>query len=304
MKKFIIKICVFFICIIFIDFLFGWICSYLNSHAKGGDTKSHYYISNQSTEDIVILGSSRAIHHYIPSILSDSLNLSVYNGGVDGNGIIFLYGRLKIITNRHTPKIVIYDANTDFDIKVNDNSKYLNWLKRFYDKPGIDSLFLCISHTDKYKMRSNLYRYNTSFIQMTSDNISPKQIVKNGGYKPIYGEMNYDSSYLGLDSSSTIDWDPIKYHYFIKLIELCHKKNITLIISTSPMYKATSSDCFSPIKDLCIKYNIPFIDFYANNEISITKKYFKDSSHMNHDGATIFSSLVASKIKTILDDNN
>lgn len=302
MKKFVLKICTFFICIILIDFLFGWICSYLNSHAKGGDTKSHYYISNKSTEDIVILGSSRAIHHYIPSILSDSLNLSVYNGGVDGNGIIFLYGRLKIITDRHTPKIVIYDANTDFDIKDNDNSKYLNWLKRFYDKHGIDSLFSSISHSEKYKMQSNLYRYNTSFIQMASDNVSPKQVVEGGGYKPIYGEMDYDAPYL--EPSSTTKWDPIKHHYFIKLIELCQKKNITLIITTSPMYKATTSDCFSPIKDLCIKYNIPFIDFYANNEISITKRYFKDSSHMNHDGATIFSSAVASKIKIIIDNNN
>ena len=213
MKKFTLKICIFFICIIFIDFLFGGVCSYLNSHAKGGDTKSHYYISNQSTEDVIILGSSRAIHHYIPSILSDSLNLSVYNGGVDGNGIIFLYGRLKIITDRYTPKIVIYDANIDFDIKDNDNTKYLNWLKRFYDKPGIDSLFSTISHAEKYKMQSNLYRYNTSFIQITSDNISPKQVVKNGGYKPIYGEMDYDTPYL--ETSSTTKWDPIKHHYFI-----------------------------------------------------------------------------------------
>lgn len=302
MKRFILKICIFFVCIIVIDFFFGKACSYLNSHAKGGDTKSHYYISNQSTEDIIILGSSRAVHHYIPSIISDSLNRSVYNGGVDGNGIIFLYGRLDIITKHHIPEIVIYDANIDFDIKHNDNAKYLNWLKRFYDKPGIDSLFLSISHNEKYKMYSNLYRYNTSFIQMASDNISPKQLVENGGYKPLYGEMDYELQFY--EQPATTNWDPLKHHYFIKLFELCQNNNITLIVTISPMYNATSSDCFLPLKELCNKYDIPFIDFYANNKISITKKYFKDSSHMNHDGASLFSSIIATKIKPFINGNN
>lgn len=265
----------------------------------GGDTQSHYYISQKATEDIIILGSSRAIHHYIPSILSDSTNMNVYNGGVDGNGIIFLYGRLQLITDRYTPKLIIYDANVNFDIAQNDNLKYLNWLKRFHGSNNqLDSLFYDISHSEKWKLYSGLYKYNSSFIQILSDNISPKQTVLDGGYKPIYGNMNYKPTTK--QEAAPSQWDPVKYKYFVKLIQLCRQKNIPLVVSISPMCHATSSDCFQPIKELCQENNIPVIDYYANNEISNDVRYFKDSAHMNHDGAVKFTTAIAPSIKALV----
>lgn len=298
MKKFIFRILLFFIFIAVCDYAFGLICSYLNKSAIGGDTKSHYYASMESDEEVIILGSSRAIHHYIPSILSDSLNMSVYNSGVDGNGIILQYGRLKMITSRYTPKLIIYDTTVSFDIENNDNLKYLNWLKRFYDSEGIDSIFMDISYNEKYKMNSNFYRYNTSFIQMLSDNINPQQIVLEGGYKPIYGTMNYTPD--DIHQKKITQWDPLKLKYFKKMIELCHSKGIKLIISYSPFYNAKSSECYLLINNLCKEYNIPVIDFYSNNFISSDISKFKDTSHLNNDGAIEFTNTIAPIIKDIL----
>lgn len=53
------------------------------------------YIANKATDDIIILGSSSATHHYVLQIIEDSLGLSCYNCGEEGNGVVLAYGRLK-----------------------------------------------------------------------------------------------------------------------------------------------------------------------------------------------------------------
>ena len=79
---------IFFSIVAVIDCGFGVICDYLNSHSKGGDTKDRYYIAKQTSEDLLMMGSSRMHHHYVTEIVEDSLHMSAYNCGVDGNGIL------------------------------------------------------------------------------------------------------------------------------------------------------------------------------------------------------------------------
>lgn len=173
MKKFIAHIIIFFIVVSLMDVSFGYICRYLNSHAKGGDTQNHYYIAKECDKDILIFGSSRCSHHYVPKIIEDSLGMSCYNCGVDGNGIIYLYSRLLMMTNRYIPKVIIYDIQQNFDVEVGDNMRYLGWQKRFYDQSGLKEVFKMVNSMEQYKMWSQLYRYNGDFIQMLSDNIHP-----------------------------------------------------------------------------------------------------------------------------------
>ena len=84
------------------------------------------------------------------------------------------------------------------------------------------------------------------------------------------------------------------------MIELCHSKGIKLIISYSPFYNAKSSECYLLINNLCKEYNIPVIDFYSNNFISSDISKFKDTSHLNNDGAIEFTNTIAPIIKDIL----
>ena len=99
MKKYIRNILLFFVAIVVIDLLFGVVCQYLNDHSKGGGIKSRYYVCKESNEDVLIFGSSRAKHHYVPDIIEDSLSMTCYNTGEDGNGIIV---RLYEVANKRT----------------------------------------------------------------------------------------------------------------------------------------------------------------------------------------------------------
>ena len=101
MRKFLFKIALFFIIIAIIDVLSGKCFAYLVEHTKGGDNLRNNFICNSMNDDILIFGSSRALHHYNPAIISDSLHLSCYNCGQDGNGAILNEARYQLILKRY-----------------------------------------------------------------------------------------------------------------------------------------------------------------------------------------------------------
>lgn len=299
MKKFVLYILIFIAAVAVIDVAFNFACQYLNGHAKGGDTASNYDITNTVTSPVVIFGSSRAIHHYEPSELEKTLGKEVYNCGADGNGILFFYGRFRLMTGRYTPEAIIYDIEPDFDIFVDDRSKYLGLLKRWYGRPELDSLIADIDPKETVKLKSALYRFNGTFVQMLSDNFSPKQNVAYHGFKPLDGVIDYDAKSVAVKSK---EWDPLKKKYFLKLIEECRQKKIRLIIGLSPYYGEIDKKKYEPILQLCREHDIPVIDFLTDTTITAHRGYFQDATHLNETGARAFTVKFAPRLRELLTD--
>ncbi len=78
------------------------------------------HLASDVKSDVLMLGSSRCVYHYVPSIISDSISMSVYNGGFAGSCIYSYYMVLNYILARHTPKIVCLDLITS-DYAMVDN---------------------------------------------------------------------------------------------------------------------------------------------------------------------------------------
>lgn len=305
MKKFIIKILVFFIFISLIDVLFGFACQFLNNNSKGGGTKSRYYVCKESTEDVLVFGSSRAKHHYVPDIIEDSLHLSCYNVGEDGNGIILSFGFLKMITKRYSPRLIIYDI-TRFDMVDDDNMKYLDLLKPYYYEPGIDSIFWSINPKTRIMMISNLYRYNTTCLRLLGNYIHPMTNYPKG-YHGLTNTMDYETEELD-DFKRTDKMDPIKITFFEKFIELTKNKGITLVCCVSPYYKDVLDDVnYDAIIQLCNHYDVPFINYGTEVDYKNNKSYYQDRTHMNDIGARHFTQKLTNDLKqsvASLDNNN
>lgn len=294
MKKFIFKVILFLLFTIIIDSLFGITCKNLINNSIGGDTAKYRYISKECNDNILIMGSSRCCHHYIPSIFMDSLNTSCYNCGIDGNGIITMYGLLNVILEYNTPDIIVYDITHSFDLKKNDNIKYLGILKRFYYNKDVESIFEKIDKKERYKMFSSMYQYNSSLLQLISDNISPKQ-ENNKGYKALSGCMNYEPRH----NDKTIEYDSQKLDFIEQFILKCNGKT-QLIFTISPYYFPSNDEIYEPVRELCSKYNIPLLEHHNNTLFVKQKKYFKDSVHLNHEGAQIYTRIIIQQILDFL----
>lgn len=296
MKKFIIKVGIFFIIAILIDFLFGKLFEMLIDKAKGGDTYRNNYICNKVEEHILVFGSSRAIHHYNPVIIKDSLNMTCYNCGQEGNGIILNYGRFLLINQRYHPNYIIYDITPVFDLlQGKDNQKYLGWLRAYYNRNGIPDIFNSVDPSETWKMHSQLYRFNSKFIQIVSDAIHPIQDSGILGFRPLKGEMDTMKISKQSVEKQIYEYDTLKIQYFEKMINTSQKTKF--IFTLSPNYNEIDTTVLYPIKTLCSKYNIPMINLSNDPKYLHNSIYFKDGSHLNSRGADEFTKDIVKKIK-------
>jgi len=289
MKNFIVRLGIFFVIIVIIDICTGICFDFLQKNAKGGDTWRQNKIAWQTNEDILIFGSSRAIHHYNPIIFQESFGLSCYNCGQDGNGILLSYGRLKMINERYYPNIIVYDITPSFDLLAeSDNRKHLDWLRPYYrSNPTIDTIFWDIDKTEKIKMLSRMFQYNSKFIQIANDNIKPQQSAGIQGFRPVNQTMKYEPE-IKVEEQAKYQYDSLKIKYLKKIITETRGKT-NLIFTVSPMYRGIDSNVFAPIKEICKQENIPFLDYSNDPEISTNRNYFYDRFHLNSEGADYFT---------------
>ena len=300
MKKYIINIAIFAVLMIALDIAVGYAATYLIDHAKSGATYKNKYICDRTTEDILIMGSSRGVHHYDPRIIEDSLGMTCYNCAYDGCGSITAYGLLSILTERYTPKIIVYDVHPGFDYLLTEkhNSQYLGALKYWYDRHGIDSLFIKVDPSEQWKMKFWMYRINSTSIQLLSEFLMHRNETVMG-YMPRAHKMNYEP--IIDESRKNLDFDPLKLECFQRIVKICNNRGIKLVLSVSPSYMKSDDYEFDLAKKIAKDNGIPFVSHFCDTNINTNKDYFYDSVHMNKIGATEFTNMFVSDLKSILE---
>lgn len=297
MKTFFLKISILCVIVVAADFALGSLLGYISSSISVGGQGRDNYIANDSQDDIYVFGSSRAVHHYNSEIIEEGLGLPCYNCGDDGAGIILAYGRLEMIKERHKPQIIIYDVNPDFDLKVNDNHKYLGWLKSHYEKSCIRPIFYSVDKTERLKMMSHLYRYNSRFLQNIFVYLTGR--ANDGGikgYRPLSGEFDRmrTRSDKQLDQMKDYRIDSLKLSYINKFIKSSEGSSLYFVLS--PIWYGMDSLEVQPIRDLCKQNSIPFYDYSSDSRYIHNDDLFKDGSHLNSSGADAFTNELVMRI--------
>lgn len=296
MKKFILKISLFFLIIGVIDFLLGKLFYYAYLHAANGYTERYNYIYSKTKEDVLIFGSSRALDHFTPDTIEKYLHQSCYNCGEDASGIMLIYPRLNIIQERYTPKTIIYDIyNEDFIKSANKGA--LKTLKLYYDDENVYRIYNALDPTLKIKLLSNLYKYNSSFIDYIVDNIRKSGLFYKGQYVMAHTVSDKD---IKVPSIGPIEVDTMKLFYFEKFIRE-NKDKIAIYFTISPSYKGTENSHFKTILNICHKYNMPVFNHYNDTAFTNHYEYFANPQHLNLFGSNKFTRVIAKEILTYND---
>jgi hypothetical protein len=277
---------------------FGLAMDYISPHVKGGGEAKRYHVCEKSDEDILMFGSSRMAHHYISKMIADSLGMTCYNCGEEGNGIIYCYGMFKKIIKRHTPKVIIYDVS-DYDVRKDDHTKYIRLLKPHASDPDIREFIVQVSPNERLKLYSNLYRYNSTCISLLGGMVGMP--VCEGGFEPLSGTMDYEPEVTPSKDKST-EIDPFKEKCLRQMIEVCLDKHIQLIFTLSPSYSGGESRSAYIIstKELCKEYGVPFVDCIGLANVSDHREYFKDTIHLNATGAKVFTDSLITRIRPFI----
>lgn len=292
MKKFLFKTAIFLILLIALDAIWGFTFDRIEDSIKIGGTGRNNYICNKVEDDIIILGSSRAENHYNAQMITDSLGLSCYNCGQSGCGITLNYGRLLLILERHTPKLIIYEITPEYDyLHGNDTHKSLTLLKKHINKNGIDSIFQDFDKNERYKLQSGFYRHNSSFLQNSINyffNLSSNSGIR--GFRPINQEldtMKIKKDYLQYDSKEGYDYDPLKLKYFNKFLTLT--QDIPTVFVISPMWYEMDKSVLDTIYTLYNQKNILLLNFADSPKYNHNNLLFVNGTHLNAKGADEFT---------------
>lgn len=295
MKRFLLKILLFFGIVALSDIIYGMACRYMVENTHSGETARLIDVLKKNQYDVMIMGSSRCVCHYDDNLMSDSLNLKVNNAGQKGNGIILMYGRYHIIPREHKPRVLIYDVEPAFDIIAYENDdqdrRYLDGMKLLYDESGIKEIFKSVDSKEPLKMNSHLYQYNSKTLLVLRDFIQRGK-VNYSCYLPSHKEYSV-SSKEKVEKQPV--FDDLKLHYFEQLIMETKADDVKLVVVASPKYGASSEVELEPIIEMCKKYDIPFWDYYYDMH---NTKWFCDNMHLNYDGSQEFTKTIIKRLQS------
>ena len=135
---------------------------YVSGHSLKGDYETLDYLLRETDDSILVLGSSVAQNSFNTARISDSLNMTAYNGGANGQTFPFYLTLLKEITRQHHINTVILAITAPNLVDSGIGSRY-NLLAPYYGMgySAVDSGMESKSKIEKILLKSNLYRYNT-----------------------------------------------------------------------------------------------------------------------------------------------
>lgn len=303
MKRFVYSIISLVALVIVGDWAVGRCLRNTFEHTRCDEIGRQNYICDSVNADIIVLGSSRALHHYVPSIITDSTGLSCYNCGFENEGIVFHYALLRQLQQRYQPKLIIYELTYDYDVQ------YLSWrpanLKHLHTMAGLscrDSILRSVDPWERVSMISNIYPFNS---QIFTTWASRKPTTYDAadvdhGYIPQYKQMHLEPewTYRPMKHDKTID--SLKVSYLKKLIV---ENAGRLMVVVSPRYLSPEHDIFGLVEKLCHEHGVPFVCMISDPIITHDITLWDDDGHLNHKGALAFTRQLIPHIKQQLNHN-
>ncbi len=318
-SAFALKLSVFLIFIGIIDFSVGSLLAKLYFNAREGDFGGRINLALHQSNDIVIFGSSRAQDRYIPDMLEQQVNHSVFNAGLNGQSIIFHYCLQKLIFQKYLPKWIILELNYSELLNNhgndNHNSDYerLSILLPFAYNDQVRSVLQEGDPFLRVKFLSKIYPFNSHLLSILKFAFKPNAqgAIGNKGYTPLNGSkidkiISITKSQKHINPPE-IELDTLKLAYLKKFIDNAYRHNVKVIICRSPTFELNTADqtfhdrVYATYKELFRKLNVPFIEI-TNEQYSIfdNPKLFYDIKHLNREGAEAFSKIFAAELKPFL----
>lgn len=295
MKKLLLHIsivaCLFFL----FDRVIGFGLKFLYSQSNATDEYKISYSNETTSAPILFFGSSRCLHHYVPSIFEKELGKECFNTADWGiKNIYYHYGLLGNILSRYTPETIIFEIHP------------CDWLKTPFS--GIERATSLAPYCGKsdacdemLKLSGNYWAYQLSMVYRYTGSLPNLLTGKLGsmdrklkGWKPMDGVMD-TTGVIAEEYPFPIDFQRVTL--LERFITDCLQHHIQLILVESPMYICSEQDVFKFPHDLAAKYHIKFIDHYRDSDFVGHAEYFYDFGHLNRQGAELFSTKISKELK-------
>lgn len=276
-----------------VDQIVGSTLYYFFTHQASGEYAVANHVVYNLKEDVLVLGSSRASHHYNSSLIKDSLKLSCFNGGRDGEGLLYSTAIFELALQRHVPKILILDVTSDVLSEKEDEKNRLSILLPYLKQSDIiGNIIEKKGRLELLKSHLQTYRYNGQVVSIFQHYfLSSGNTVM--GFNPLDNKMDASrvSTHTSLkpysDNLSVDNVDALNL-----LITECKRQKIQLFVFVSPRYNDdTKQNSYLKMKSICNNSNVTFHDF--TNDVDFRNpEYYSDRAHLNSKGADLYTDTI------------
>ncbi len=281
------------------DRIGGEVMWWLNQHSQDTTSPKIKAIVAGLPEDVILMGTSRCNGHYVPSILSDSLGMSVYNAGIDGSDNIFAqYMVLRYVLRHHVPRIVCLEVQNSFLDAEEDSYHTTGYFAPYLGQDeAADSVFRKAGDYWLYRL-SHLYRYNTKVLANITGQFRHYWDQAEQGYIP-YPQPAEQPKLERWEPDDPSQVNPDKKEYLVRFIQVCRDSHVFLCFTISPAYAKVDTSFYAGLRGVAAAYQIPLLDYHTSQTFLDHPDYFRDSYHLWDRGARHYSSMFASDLKRL-----
>jgi hypothetical protein len=259
---------------------------------------------------IIISGSSRASSHYDPRIIQAVTRLTAFNMGRNGSQTDVQVAVLRAyLEHNRKPELVIHNLDAFSFVttrEIYDPAQYVPYL----DDPVLYSPLKRINPSEWKSRYIPLYGY-------VVDDMNFSWIL---GLKGFFGSSPREKLFSGFDPRAkrwsdefqnfknnnskgiSFEIEPRGIQDLEELILICKQNGIPLILVYSPEYiemqELTNNrvEIFNKFHELADRYKVPLWD-YSDWKYAGNRGLFQNSQHLNDQGANIFTSDLAERLK-------
>lgn len=253
--------------------------------------------------EVVVIGNSRASHHYDSRIFEKGLQTTVFNAGCDGQGIPYIRALINLLMLDYTPRLLIINLDPEsIDVKAGMD---VNLLTPFMNESNvIRNMVLHRSKLEFIKHFSKSYIYNGKILPIFGQLF--KKDNSKAGFVPLL--KTADQAILDIRAGKQNDIIRTKDPYLMKLLEEAideaKSRGTKVFLVTGPRWipgfaqSPTNARLQDAITNLALNKSVPyFVVDQLNSPEFQNASLFYDTSHLNQRGAATFTKILLDILK-------
>ncbi len=303
--KLLLVLLLLFVVLLGVDFLVGRVLDKMVDKVPDQSEVGLTHLSVKKVDaPVLIIGSSRARHHYNTKQIEDSLGMHAYTIARDAHFVSYQSAVLNAVLDRYTPKVVLWECGlNNLFSKERDAVHCLH--PYYYD---CDSLRSIIDRKEgasmAVKMRLNLYRYNGVAASILMQSRSASRVDTMQGFLPIKGNLKGNDTLMKMPEVVADTIDPVRLEIFRSTIKRLHDQGVKVILFDSPVYEKENPNrnlaSEQAIKEVCGQYGVPVFDNRHLDAFRESPEYFFDPTHINKEGTAVYTPIVIEQVRSVL----
>jgi len=282
------------------DYFFGMSIKTIIRHSNklNPEADKTYYLLNEVNTDVIIVGASEVEFSYRPDILMDSLGMSVYNCGKNGQRLYYQTVVVNSIIDRYSPRLIVWSVSPNCLTPHQGDIDKTSSLKPYYhDNIYCREMLQKRSWCEKYKLLSYFYLYNSEFHSYILNAVKHQSISTYKGYKQIAKTTSYPSIEEMIYSDLP---DELIVAKFSETVNRLREKEIQTVFVFSPSYSYgdyNDLNSYILLKKIIDDNRFELIEKYYHYAPLMYDYYFKDKDHLTVKGVEIFTKAIAHDLK-------